>query len=299
MKSKKNLTRIKGVLIILSLLSCSLSACSKTDQNVSNENVKSESSVNEIDKDSKKDIKEVEPAKVETTKEETKKEETKKRDNISIKYVGNSCFYITFADGTRLVTDPYGSESAVFFGALPKMEADVITISHTHADHVYGVKDVMGDPRKIVPEDINKTIKVGDVEITGYATKHVDGMGNSTLFVYEEGGLKIVHMGETDNIDSKEAQEAVKDADVILAYAGEYGKNTIKNKDSFETLRKMNIKVIIPQHYSMDTTYFGEPNMDEILTELPSGTKITKTNEFIVKKGLEKQFVVMSRMETN
>lgn len=294
MKSKKKLTRIKGVLIILSLLSCSLSACSKTDQNVSNENVKSESSVNKSNKDSKKDIKEVESTKVETTKEETTK-----RENISIKYVGNSCFYITFADGTRLVTDPYGSVSAVFFGVLPKMEADVITISHTHADHVYGVKDVMGDPRKIIPEEINETIKVGDVEITGYPTKHVDSSENSTLFVYEEAGLKIVHMGETDNIDSKEAQEAVKDADVILAYAGEYGTNTIKNKDSFETLRKLNIKVIIPQHYSMETTYFAEPNIDEIISELPSGTKITKTNEFIVKKGLEKQFVAMTRMETN
>jgi hypothetical protein len=62
----------------------------------------------------------------------------------------------------------------------------------------------------------------------------------------------------------------------------------------------MNIKVLIPQHYSMDANniFYGEPTIDKILTELPEGTETSTTNEFIVTKGLKKQFVAMTHMET-
>ncbi|HEX3078698.1 MAG TPA: MBL fold metallo-hydrolase [Lachnospiraceae bacterium] len=218
------------------------------------------------------------------------------QDSISIKYIGNSCFYITFADGTKLVSDPYGAKYATSFGEFPEMEADVMTISHSqHDDHTNGVSSVKGDPQIINPEDVNKSIKVGDVTITGYTSSHVANMGGNTIFVYEENGLKIVHMGETDSIDSKEAQDAVRDADVILAYAGEYGK--VKNKDSFKTLYDMNIKVLIPQHYSMgNADFYGEPKIDVIKTEVPEGIQVTDTDEFFVTKDMEKQFVALSKM---
>ncbi|MBC8060392.1 MAG: MBL fold metallo-hydrolase [Clostridiaceae bacterium] len=219
-----------------------------------------------------------------------------KANPISIKYIGNSCFYITFSDGTRLVTDPYGSRFSSNFGEFPKLEADVMTISHNHADHTSGISEVKGNPKIIQPEHVSKPIKVGKVEITSYLSKHVANMGDNIIFVYKEDGYKIVHMGETDSIDSVEAQEAVKDADVILAYTGEYG--SVTNKDSFVALNKMNIKVVIPQHYSMDekNIFYGGPTIDKILTELPQGTKVTKSKEFIVKKALEKQFVELTSM---
>lgn len=232
-----------------------------------------------------------------TTGKAKNNDKENKSNPISIKYVGNSCFYITFSDGTRLVTDPYGSSFSSYFGEFPKLQADVITISHNHSDHIEGAKEVTGKPKIIQPEDLNKTIKIGSLEITGYPSKHVLNMCDNTIFVYKYDQFKIVHMGETDNIDSKEAQEAVKDADVILCYAGEYGH--VKNKESFETLYKMNIKVMIPQHYSTDSNnlFYGQPIIDKILTELPQGTKVTKTDEFIVKKGLEKQFVALTPMK--
>ena len=140
-------------------------------------------------------------------------------------------------------------------------------------------------------------VTVGDVEITGYDSKHVAELGSNTIFIYKENGLTIVNMGETDSIDSPEALQAVKDADVILAYAGEIG--TVENKDSFKALYNFNIKVIIPEHYSMkaELIFYKEPLIDKILTEIPDGTKVTKTNEFIVKKDMEKQFVALSRMK--
>ena len=218
-------------------------------------------------------------------------------DEISIKYIGNSCFYITFSDGTRLVTDPYGDNYAYYFGDFPKIEADVMTISHTHEDHTNGIDAVEGDPQIIMPEQVGKPCEVGDLKITSYTSDHVAAMGTNIIYIYEENGLKIVNMGETDNIASKEALDAVKDADVILAYAGEYG--TIKNKDSFQTLFGLNIKAMIPEHYSNNpnVVFYGEPTMEDILKEVPSGINITEADEFIVKKDLDVQFVNLSRVE--
>ena len=265
MKSKKLLSRATGALLMSTLLCFSLTACSKSN------------------------AKDTVPTK--TAEVSTKKNSS---NPITIKYVGNSCFYITFSDGTRLVTDPYGSSYATYFGEFPKLTADVITISHYHSDHTAGIPDVSGSPKIIQPEDLNKTIKVGNVEITGYPAHHVANMGDNTIFVYKADGFKIVHMGETDNIDSKEAQDAVKDADVILAYAGEYG--VVKNKANFEALNKLNIKVMIPQHYNTDTEniFYGQPTLEQISAELPQGTKITKANEFVIKKDMEKQFVALT-----
>lgn len=227
-----------------------------------------------------------------------KKTSSSNPNSISIKYIGNSCFYITFTDGTKLVSDPYGSSFEQYFGKFPKLKADVMTISHLHSDHTDGISDIKGNPTVVHADDINKTIKVGDVEITGYSTDHVANMGKNNLFVYKENGLKIVNMGETDNISAKEIQDVIKDADVVLTYAGEYGKT--KNKDNFKTLFELNAKALIPEHYSMDPDmpFYQQPTIKKIISELPKGTKITKTDNFIVEKGLKKQFVKMTRMKS-
>jgi L-ascorbate metabolism protein UlaG (beta-lactamase superfamily) len=159
---------------------------------------------------------------------------------IRIKYIGNSFFYITFANGTRLVTDPYGPAFEQFFGPVPEIEAEVITISHYHVDHTDGISAIKGSPLIIKPEQVGKTYTIGNLKITGFYSNHVADMGINIIYVYEADGFKIVHMGETDQIISPGAMEAVKDADVILAYAGQYG--GIKNKDSFASLFKLGIK---------------------------------------------------------
>ena len=281
MRRKKIFARTVQILFMVALVSI-MAACSKNDS--SDKVLGKEVSTNtETGEKTSENI-------TSTTSQDT-------TGLISIKYVGNSCFYIKFADGTRLVTDPYGTSYQTTFGKFPTMEADVMTISHSHDDHILGIAEVTGSPKILRLEKLSTPVTVGDVEISGYDSKHVANMGSNTIFVYKEKGLKIVNMGETDNIDSPEAQQAVKDADVILAYAGEYG--TVKNKDSFTALYNFNIKAIIPEHYSnkAESIFYKEPTIDTILTEIPAGTKVTKTSEFIVTKGLEKQFVALSQMK--
>lgn len=297
MKSKKNKAKILIFVLVCIAQCCLLAACSKPASNVKD----SESNAVTATEAMATQATETEGVKAAYTDSKLEDANAKNKENpdaISIKYIGNSCFFITFADGTRLVTDPYVGGWNKKGQSFPKTDVDAMTISHTHSDHTSGKFYFTGEPQVLNPQDVNKTVTVGDVTITGYTSKHVAGMGDSTIFVYEENGLKVVHMGETDNIDSQEAKDAVKDADVILAYAGEYG--DVQNKDSFQTLMNdLNIKVLIPQHYSLNADHlvYNQPAMETILTELPAGTPIVKTDEFFVVKDLDKQFVEMPLMK--
>ena len=203
------------------------------------------------------------------------------QEGILIQYAGNSCFYIVFPDGTRLVSDPYGSRYASSFAPFPNMDADVVTLSHRHADHTGGLYELKGDPQIIYPERLNETINVGSVEIVGYPSKHVkkgSSLGDNTVFIYRYDDYKIVNMGETDLIESEDALKAVKDADVLLMYAGEYG--AVKNDEIFKFAEDMGIKVLIPQHYSMDpdALWYGEPSIDMILSCRKECLRSRRTN---------------------
>ena len=50
---------------------------------------------------------------------------------MDIQYVGHSCFRLRGREGL-VITDPYNS--SVGF-PMPKLSADVITVSHDHSDH--------------------------------------------------------------------------------------------------------------------------------------------------------------------
>lgn len=219
---------------------------------------------------------------------------TQKDGSVHIQYIGNSCFSILFADGTILVTDPYGRLLASSFAPFPELKANVVALACGFGDHQDGKNEVEGNPKIIQYTEVNKTIKVGDVEITGYAAKHCANLGDEAIFVFKEGKYKIINMGEADRIDSPSLKAAMKDADVVFTYAGEYGE--VKNKELFQAVSKMNVKVMIPQHYSMDPKflYYNQPTIDTILTELPQGMKVNKANELVLKKDIEKQFLVLS-----
>lgn len=219
---------------------------------------------------------------------------TQKDGSVHIQYIGNSCFSILFADGTILVTDPYGRLLASCFAPFPELKANVVALACGFNDHQDGKNEVKGSPKIIQYTEVNKTIKVGDVEITGYAAKHCANLGDEAIFVFKEGKYKIINMGEADRIDSPSLKAAMKDADVVLTYAGEYGE--VKNKELFQAVSKMNVKVMIPQHYSMDPKflYYNEPTIDTILTELPQGMKVNKAKELVLNKDMEKQFLVLS-----
>src|SRR3972149_2138980 len=78
---------------------------------------------------------------------------------MKIKFLGHACFRIEAADGTAVITDPYepgGFGGAIGYGKIPE-PADLVLISHNHADHNYA-QGVPGNP-KVLKGDGPQTIK--------------------------------------------------------------------------------------------------------------------------------------------
>ena len=56
---------------------------------------------------------------------------------MKLRWLGHSCFLITAADGTRIITDPYGVYPGLHYTQIEE-EADIIVVSHKHGDHFGG-----------------------------------------------------------------------------------------------------------------------------------------------------------------
>ena len=74
---------------------------------------------------------------------------------MKITWLGHSSFLVESKDGTRVVTDPF--EAGSYDGAVGyspiDTHADVVTVSHEHADHnavdtVSGAPEIVRDPEK-------------------------------------------------------------------------------------------------------------------------------------------------------
>ncbi len=66
---------------------------------------------------------------------------------MTIKFLGHACFLITSSSGVRIITDPYEPGSfggQIGYGPITE-EADMVLVSHDHADHNY-VQEVAGNP---------------------------------------------------------------------------------------------------------------------------------------------------------
>lgn len=206
---------------------------------------------------------------------------------VTIEYIGNSCILITAPDGTRVVSDPYGDDChpPQLANLLPgALQADVVTVSHTHPDH-NNVAAVGGSPQILTEPG---TLQVGMVKVTGYAGREGSPSGPSaemanTVFVCETGGVKIVHMGDSGIITDPEVVAAVEDADVILVNIDGY---VIALAEIMPFMERIRARTVFLTHYSLsEAERWGEgPTADEYLKMLPADIAV-------VKKGSQLQVI--------
>lgn len=166
-------------------------------------------------------------------------------------WLGHSTFLLETDAGTKLVTDPVDAGSGF---DLPKIEADVITVSHRHFDHC-ATERIGGHP--VVKESIDPETIAGFC-ITGYPTFH-DEMrgakrGPNTIFAIEADGQRFVHCGDLGHIPDDATIEALKGADVLMIPVG--GIFTVDGKTAWEIVRRIAPKVAVPMHFAVPNLTF-------------------------------------------
>lgn len=163
---------------------------------------------------------------------------------MEINWYGHSSFRLRDRD-IAIVTDPYDKTLGL---TLPRVRADLITISHEHPDHNC-IKQVKGEP--VVLSGPGE-YEIKGIFITGIASaspkKAAEG-GDNTIFVFEFDGVTVCHLGDLDHVPAQEQIEALGDVHVLLVPVG--GGNTIGAAQAGEVISLLEPRIVVPMHYAL------------------------------------------------
>ncbi len=179
---------------------------------------------------------------------------------MKLTWIGHSCFKIE-KDGYTILTDPYGDDSVP--GYAPVREtADMVLISHEHADH---------NARDLITLTQGKE---NPFTITYIDTYHdeVQGAkrGPSRIYILDDGENRIAHLGDLGCELTPEQAEQLKGLDAVLIPVG--GFFTIDASQAAALIKELNPRIAIPMHYRDDQLGFGyetTQTVDVFLSKVP------------------------------
>lgn len=169
---------------------------------------------------------------------------------MQITWLGHSSFRLqgkSSSDVVSIVIDPYKSE---FVGLkMPKVEADIVTISHDHDDH-NNLDAIKGEPFVIRG--------AGEYEIKGV---YIDGIhsfhdaekgakrGDNIIYRFDIEDIAVAHLGDLGHeLDDKQL-ERLEGTDILLIPVG--GTYTLDAQKAISVINQVEPRIIIPMHYSV------------------------------------------------
>jgi L-ascorbate metabolism protein UlaG (beta-lactamase superfamily) len=185
---------------------------------------------------------------------------------MEITYIGHSCFKIKGKELT-LVIDPYDPKKTGY--KLPKMEADVLLLTHDHEDHnhkegVSGYSFLIEGPGEY---------ETKGVFVSGISTYHdaAEGgeRGKNTMYFIEIDGFTVLHLGDLGHELSKDMLERISNVDVLLVPVG--GTYTIDAVTASKVISMLEPRIVVPMHYQTgDLTGLSEEldKIDKFLEEM-------------------------------
>lgn len=166
---------------------------------------------------------------------------------MEITHIGHSSFKIRGKQAT-LITDPYDPKS-VGIKFLPT-GADVVTISHEHADHNYSA-GITGSP--VILSGPGE-YEVKGVGITGIPTFHDDQKGKergkNVAYRIEMDGITLVHLGDLGHLPEDSQKEILDDVDILFIPVG--GQYSLAPAAAASVIAALEPIIVIPMHYHTD-----------------------------------------------
>ncbi|MBI2620907.1 MBL fold metallo-hydrolase [candidate division WWE3 bacterium] len=214
---------------------------------------------------------------------------------MEITYIGHSCFRIKGKNAT-IVVDPYDPEKVGY--KLPKLEADILLISHQHADHNFkdGVKNYS------LLADTPGEYESKGVFIQGFESFHdAEGgaqRGKNVVYYVEIDGFSFLHLGDLGHELGKETLEQLPGVDVIMIPVG--GVYTIDAETASNVISSIEPSIVIPMHYqTADLTGLGSKldGIEKFLDEMGGDDKVKPLDKLKLAGHLaseETEIVVLS-----
>jgi L-ascorbate metabolism protein UlaG (beta-lactamase superfamily) len=208
---------------------------------------------------------------------------------MEIIWYGHACFRLRGKNVT-ILTDPY-DESVGY--KLPRVKADIVTVSHDHPDHNC-VRGVKGNPMVISGPG---EYEIKGVFITGIPTFHDRRKGKvrgrNTVFLFEFDDLTICHLGDLGHVPTRSQVEALSEVDVLLIPVGSV--TTINAAQAAEVVSLLEPKLVIPMHYKTKALKSRLETVRKFLKEMGLEKLTPKESLKVTRKNLpeETQIVIL------
>ena len=196
---------------------------------------------------------------------------------MEITWHGHSCFRINERGMASVVTDPY-DPAVVGVDPGKRLVADIVTISCDDPAHNY-LKGIRGKAFEITGPG---EYEVGGVFITGVRingskkNRSPDEIRN-TVYVIDYNGIKIVHLGELNNVPSQTEVEGLGEVNIALVPIG--GRTSLNAAKAAEVISLLEPSIVIPMHYAMRGSLMKLDPLSKFLKEM--GLSAIETEESI------------------
>jgi len=218
---------------------------------------------------------------------------------MEITYLGHSCFRIK-GKKNIIVTDPFNEDVGF---KMPRVTADIITISHHHQDH-NNVSAVKGTTKRREPfvVDGSGEYEISEVSIFGIASYHDKSSGakrgENTIYLISLDGLRLAHLGDLGHKLTETQLEELNGVDVLFIPVG--GTFTIDDNEAIEVVAQIEPRIIIPMHYKtadMKPDFGIKLTVDDFLKAIGEEANKAKEKLDISKDKLpeEREIVVLKR----
>ena len=219
---------------------------------------------------------------------------------MEIKYLGHASFLIK-TKTAKVVTDPYDAKMVGL--KFPKVEADIVTVSHQHEDHNQWKQVVAPEGSTPLVVDMAGEFEKKGVRIFGYKSFHDEHggaeRGENILFKIEAEGMTILHCGDLGLLPEDSFIDSIGDVDILMVPTGGGGP-TINSEQAEAFVKKVEPTIVIPMHYNqkgLNSKVFGKLEPVTEFTKRFGAENITPLPKLIVKpeeKEEEMKVVVLS-----
>lgn len=180
---------------------------------------------------------------------------------MDVTWLGHGCFRLR-GRSAAVVTDPYPPAIGL---KLPKLDADLVTISHEHENHSY--TQVMRDAYEIRGPG---EYEVAGVSVIGVPTFH-DAQkgakhGRNTVYLIEIDDVRVCHLGDLGHAFDDAEAEAISAPDVLLVPVG--GHTSINAAQAAELVRQLEPRYVVPMHYAIPGLKLELDSLDRFLKEM-------------------------------
>jgi len=188
---------------------------------------------------------------------------------MQIIWRGQSCFQIITNynknEQVFIVVDPFSEKIGL---KVPKMEADILLVTHNHPDHnnIKAVSSRNGQQSPFLVSGPGE-YEIKEIYIQGIFSWHDDKngkeRGENTIYTIEAEDLKLCHLGDLGQKELTEEQlEKIGEVDILMIPIG--GTYTISTKEALKIMSQIEPKITIPMHYHLPKLISSGGRLDDL-----------------------------------